>query len=198
MSRMYFTADLHLGDELVARNRGYSNVHDYDDMIVETVISTVLEDSTLWILGDLMGWSSRREHALSLLQHVQFETGVIMHLVPGNHDTCHPMHRHAHKEQSKYFGVFTSVLPFAKIRHNRGDVLLSHFPYKGDHTVEQRFNQWRLRDYGLPLIHGHTHQPTPTDVTRPNQVCVSWDAWGRPAKLHEVMALLEADNTGGA
>ena len=52
MSRMYFTADLHLGDELVARNRGYSNVHDYDDMIVETVISTVLEDSTLWILGD--------------------------------------------------------------------------------------------------------------------------------------------------
>ncbi len=191
LSRIYFTADLHLGHELVAQHRGYSDVSRHDDGIVQALIETVLEHSTLWILGDVMGWGSHRDYALSRLLEVRSETGTAMHLVPGNHDTCHPLHRNAHKEQSKYLDVFDSVQPFAKIRHNRRDVLLSHFPYEGDHTVEERFNQWRLRDYGQPLIHGHTHQTTPTEVTRPNQVCVSWDAWAKPAKLHEVMAALE-------
>lgn len=66
-----------------------------------------------------------------------------------------------------------------------------HFPYEGDHTDEERFNQWRLRNYGQPLVHGHTHQTTPVGTTRPNQVCVSWEAWKRPVKLHEVVVALE-------
>ena len=190
MSRIYFTADLHIGHELVANHRGYSDVSAHDAMVVQTLTDTLDEASTLWILGDLTGWADFRDYALARLQEVRTETGATLHLVPGNHDTCHPMHRSAHKEQRKYLEVFDSVQAFAKLRHNRGEVLLSHFPYEGDHTVEQRFNQWRLRDYGLPLIHGHTHQPTPTDAHHPHQVCVSWDAWDRPAKLHEVMAAL--------
>ena len=195
MSRIYFTADLHLGHELVATHRGYEAVSDHDAMIVEAIIDTVPEQSTLWILGDVMGWGSHRDHALSVLQEVRERTGATMHLVTGNHDTCHPMHRNAGREQRKYLRVFDSVQAFAKLRHNRRDILLSHFPYQGDHTVEERFNQWRLRDYGQPLVHGHTHQTTPTDPTRANQVCVSWDAWGRPAKLHEVMNTLRRDVT---
>lgn len=192
MSRIYFTADLHLGHELVAMHRGYQTISDHDDTIVQTLIDTVLEDSTLWILGDVMGRGSHRDYALSQLQEVQEHTGVNMHLVPGNHDTCHPLHRNAHKEQSKYLHVFDSVQAFAKLRHNRRDVLLSHFPYQGDHTEDERFTQWRLRDDGQPLIHGHTHQAVPKDPRRLNQVCVSWDAWQRPAKLHEVMGAFES------
>jgi len=191
MSRIYFTADLHLGHELVAYHRGFTDAEHHDDWVVQTLIDILPKDSTLWVLGDVMGWGSHRDYALSLLQEVREHTGTTMNLVTGNHDTCHPMHRNAHKEQRKYLQVFDSVQAFAKIRHNRHDVLLSHFPYQGDHTVEERFNQWRLRDYGQPLVHGHTHQTTPTDPTRLNQVCVSWDAWGRPAKLHEVMADLK-------
>ena len=191
MSRIYFTADLHLGHELVAQHRGFTTVDDHDAWVVQTLIETLPEHSTLWVLGDVMGRGSHRDYALSLLRPVQSQTGVTMHLVPGNHDTCHPLHRNAQKEQPKYLHVFDSVQPFAKIRHNRRDILLSHFPYQGDHTVEERFNQWRLRDYGQPLIHGHTHQTSPTDPTRAHQVCVSWDAWGRPAKLHEVVSRLE-------
>lgn len=194
MSSIYFTADLHFGHDLVAGHRGYDEVGDHDEMIVQVLIDTLPERSTLWILGDAMGWGSHRDHALSLLQEVQSHTGATMHLIPGNHDTCHPMHRNAQKEQQKYLHVFDSVQAFAKIRHNRQDVLLSHFPYAGDHTVEERFHQWRLRNYGQPLIHGHTHQTAPIDASRPHQVCVSWDAWVRPAKLHEVMAALEASS----
>lgn len=56
MSRMYFTADLHLGHELVATHRGYETVSDHDDMIVQTLMDTVDEASTLWVLGDVTGW----------------------------------------------------------------------------------------------------------------------------------------------
>lgn len=194
MSRIYFTADLHFGHDLVAGHRGYDEVGDHDEMIVQVLIDTLPGGSTLWILGDAMGWGSHRDHALALLQEVQSHTSATMHLIPGNHDTCHPMHRNAQKEQQKYLHIFDSVQAFAKIRYNRQDVLLSHFPYAGDHTAEERFNQWRLRNYGQPLIHGHTHQTAPIDASRPHQVCVSWDAWARPAKLHEVMAALETSS----
>ena len=46
---------------------------------------------------------------------------------------------------------------FAKIRLGDRTVLLSHFPYEGDHTTEERATQFRLRDEGLWLVHGHTH-----------------------------------------
>lgn len=191
MSRIYFTADLHLGHELVAYHRGFTVAEHHDDWVVQTLIDTLPKDSTLWVLGDVMGWGSHRDYALSLLQEVREHTGTTMHLVAGNHDTCHPMHRNSQKEQHKYLRVFDSVQAFTKIRHNRRDILLSHFPYTGDHTEEERFNQWRLRNYGQPLVHGHTHQTSPQDAARPHQVCVSWDAWDKPAKLHEVMAILE-------
>lgn len=190
MSRIYFTADLHLGHELVAVQRGYDTVADHDAAIIETIIDALPDQTTLWILGDVMGWGSHREHALDLLHEVRKHTGATLHLVAGNHDTCHPMHRNAGREQRKYLRVFDSVQAFAKLRHHRRDVLLSHFPYHGDHTAQDRCIQWRLRDYGQPLIHGHTHQAAPTDESRPQQVCVSWEAWGRPAKLHEVMRAL--------
>jgi calcineurin-like phosphoesterase family protein len=35
--------------------------------------------------------------------------------------------------------------------------MLSHFPYKGDHKPGDRYPEWRLRDEGLPLLHGHVH-----------------------------------------
>lgn len=183
MSQIYFTADLHLGHDLVATDRGYQDTADHDNHIINE-IEQLPAGSTLWILGDL-DRGSEHDHALQALDHIA--CNVRLQLVAGNHDASHPMHRRAHLYQRKYMRVFHSVQQSAKIRHNNREVLLSHFPYEGDHTDEPRYNQWRLRDYGQPLVHGHTHQATPTHPDRPNQVCVSWDAWGRPAQLDEVM-----------
>lgn len=184
MSRIYFIADLHLGHDLVADLRGFDSTKLHDDYVMEQLLA-LPKRSSLWILGDLERGSDR-QYALDRLDQVVQTREIAMHLIAGNHDACHPMHRRAAKRQREYFAVFRSVQVVGKIRHNRRDILLSHFPYRGDHTELERFNQWRLRDYGAPLIHGHTHQHTPTSVTRPNQVCVSWEAWKRPAKLHEV------------
>lgn len=183
---IHFIADLHLGHVRVAHRRGFESTEDHDDYLIEQLLD-LPQRSTLWILGDLERGSDRA-YALNRLKHVADSRDVTMHLVAGNHDACHPMHRRSPRRQREYFEVFESVQAFGTIRHNRQEVLLSHFPYIGDHTEKDRFTQWRLRDYGAPLIHGHTHQDTPTVAARPNQVCVSWEAWARPASLHEVVA----------
>ena len=36
-------------------------------------------------------------------------------------------------------------------------MLLSHFPYRGDHYEDDRYEAYRLRDEGLPLLCGHVH-----------------------------------------
>ena len=36
-------------------------------------------------------------------------------------------------------------------------LLLSHFPYKGDHTEEDRFKDRRPANFGEWLLHGHVH-----------------------------------------
>ncbi len=37
-------------------------------------------------------------------------------------------------------------------------MLLSHFPYAGDSHDEDRYAKFRLRDEGIPLLHGHAHE----------------------------------------
>jgi|SRR5690625_103834 len=182
---MYFTADLHLGHQRVAELRGFTTGREHDDYLIEQ-LNALPQRSTLWLLGDLER-GSNRAYTLERLQQVKQHRELTMHLIAGNHDACHPMHRRSATRQREYFDVFESVQAFGTIRHNRRDILLSHFPYTGDHTDDDRFTQWRLRDYGAPLIHGHTHQDTPTVRERPNQVCVSWEAWHRPASLNEVL-----------
>ena len=80
-----------------------------------------------------------------------------IHLIAGNHDAAWPGHRDSFKHQREWLDHFASVQPFARRRIEGQDVMLSHFPYAGDHTDEDRFVQYRLRDTGGWLIHGHTH-----------------------------------------
>jgi calcineurin-like phosphoesterase family protein len=163
----YFVADLHLGHDYVARLRGFGTTEAHDIAVLASIADTMKPSDTLWNLGDT-NRGSNHEHALDLLVGLRHK----QHLIAGNHDACHPMHRRAHLHQSNFLTVFESVQTFAKRRHEGRDILLSHFPYDGDHTEGERFSQWRLRNEGAPLIHRHTHQTTPTDPTRPNQVCV--------------------------
>ena len=93
---------------------------------------------------------------------------------------CHPMYRDSHKRMAMYFPTFASVQLHARKSIGGTRVLLSHFPYQGggDHTAEDRFNQWRLPDLGVPLIHGHTHSDILLSKTPKGtiQVNVAWEA----------------------
>ncbi len=69
-------------------------------------------------------------------------------------------------------------------------VNLSHFPYDGDHTRQDRYSEFRLPDDGRPLIHGHTHSSEIYSRSKKGtpQVHVGVDAWSY-GPVSEVQAL---------
>lgn len=197
---VWFTSDLHIGHVKVAQIRaeefgapavashpehavGWHDQHlawNWDDL--------VCPGDQVWVLGDISAGGKQAQ--LNALQWLSNRPGQ-KHLIAGNHDGCHPMHRDSHKWQPEYLKVFDSVQPFARRRINGIGVLLSHFPYSGDHSEQDRYDQYRLRDLGVPLLHGHVHADTKRWGR--NQIHVGVDAWGfRPVHLDEVAELTGA------
>lgn len=155
MSRVFFTSDLHLEHDLVARLRGFSTTAAHDAELAYRWDATVRPEDAVWVTGDVcVGGSALTKRAL---EWVSRRPGV-KYLVPGNHCRVHPHHRDSHRWQRTFMELaFESVQPFARRRIDGQDVLLSHFPYVGDSGPEERYTQYRLPCEGLPIIHGHTH-----------------------------------------
>lgn len=196
MSRTFFTADLHLGHRLVSGLRGYDDPAEHDAVIADHWKTAVGGDDIVWVLGDLAVVSSRRGID-ELLAKVDALPGT-KHLIAGNHDPVHPMHRDAHRWQRRYLEVFESVQAFSRRTIGLSlpgeesaaqTVFLSHFPYMADHTEGARYLEYRLRDEGHWLLHGHTHSSE--RVTSPREIHVGLDAWDlRPVELGAIARLM--------
>lgn len=190
MSSTWFTADLHIGHKLVSGLRGFETPLDHDQQLAANWDSLVRPGDQVWILGDIsVGSKDGQERALDW---VSDRVGA-KHLISGNHDSTHPMHRDSHKWVWRYMEVFESVNSAGRRRHDGKNVLLSHMPYVGDHTEVQRFDQWRLSDHGLPILHGHTHQEGRISHSPKGtlQIHVGLDAWGlKLVHLSQIQELL--------
>ncbi len=186
MGETWLTSDPHLGHRLMAARRGFGgDVGAHDAAVVAALRAAVGPDDHLWVLGDLT--MRLPEYACERFRAVPGH----LHLVLGNHDAGHPMHRGAHNLQRRYLGVFESVAMAATLRWEGGPVLLSHFPYRADRGPgPARFPQWRLPDLGGLLLHGHTHLPARR--TSDHEVHVGLDAWGlAPVRLADAVAALK-------
>lgn len=182
---VWFTSDLHIGHDAVAQMRMSAVVADaHDCMLADNWDRVVNPEDQIWVLGDLSGGGT--EATAHALNWVADRPGV-KHLIAGNHDPVHPMHRDSHRWQSAFSQVFASVQPFARRKIGAHRVLLSHFPYTGDRG-EDRCSQYRLRNEGMPLLHGHTHSPERTSFAAHTsindlltrlalQIHVGVDAW---------------------
>lgn len=151
MSAIWFSSDTHFLHAMVAKLRGFAGSEEHDEAVIARWNQLVRPVDLVWHLGDVGLANETRvlERAARLNGRKQ--------LVTGNHDPCWAGHRDARKHQRRWLDVFESVQAFAKIRLGGGTVLLSHMPYEGDHAGEDRHAQFRLRDEGAWLIHGHTH-----------------------------------------
>jgi calcineurin-like phosphoesterase family protein len=147
---VFYTSDHHFGHRLVAGLRGFETVAHHDEFLIAEWEKRVHKEDHVWVLGDLC--VSNPNAALEIVDSLP----GVKHLISGNHDAVHPMHRNAHKWQRRYLEVFESVQPFARRRISGLDVLLSHFPYERDRGAA-RYTQYRLPDNGAWLLHGHTH-----------------------------------------
>lgn len=180
----YFTADLHLVHPKLAELRGFDAVAAHDDAVMAALQRLDPGKDVLWVLGDICsGGVASMESALAQLATCR----VPMHLVMGNHDPVHPMYRRAQRHFAAYTEVFSSVQQYARTKVGGEGVLLSHFPYAGtpDRYAREQFEQYQLPDYGMWLIHGHTHSDQRRSATR--SICVSLEAWGLlPASADEL------------
>jgi calcineurin-like phosphoesterase family protein len=151
MSAVWFSSDTHFLHAMVAGLRGFTGSAEHDETVIDRWNKLVRPDDLVWHLGDVgLGNETRvLEQAARLNGRKQ--------LITGNHDPCWPGRRDSRKRQRYWLDVFESVQAFAKTRIGGQSVLLSHFPYEGDHTGLDRATQFRLRDEGEWLIHGHTH-----------------------------------------
>lgn len=185
MSKVWFTSDLHLGHHKVAGLRGFTDVSDHDAVLFDNWTQLVNPGDQVWVLGDIA--VSSPDYALYLLGAMPGHK----HLISGNHDNVHPMHRDSHKSLKKHgwLDVFESVQPFARRRINGKSVLLSHFPYSADRG-EARYPQYRLPDLGEYLLHGHTHL---SEVrTSDHEIHVGLDAWDlRPVPLEVIEEFIQ-------
>jgi calcineurin-like phosphoesterase family protein len=207
---VYFSSDLHIRHKLVAKLRadmvGVAFASDdetvawHDHYLATRWDALVKSDDQVWVLGDISGGGKGSQ--LNALEWIARRPGE-KHLVPGNHDGIHPSSRDSHKWFPEYLQVFSSVQPFARRKIAGRSVLLSHFPYEGEgeRGGGDRFTQYRLRDEGLPVLHGHIHSTVKTSRVAERggedwmagtlQLHVGLDAWNlAPVHLDELAELL--------
>lgn len=199
MSTIWFTADLHFGHEKIAElsHRPFANASEMGDALVENWNAKVGPDDIGWILGDLAiegSWRTGLERAAQMNGRLR--------LITGNHDQPWTGKSTWTRYYTYYLEVFEHVVPWGRTKIGSTKVNLSHFPYVGDHTEEDRFQSYRLPVSDRPLVHGHTHakeqfsvahlwQPDGR-VTLVPQLHVGVDAWNfEPVSVDQLSTILE-------
>ena len=183
MSNIYYHSDWHLNHGYVAETRGFKTSAEHDEWLIDNINSVVRKRDHIWMLGDLhMG------HLGAALESVKKINGV-KHLVLGNHDSGHPMHARSHSTQKRYLEAFDSVTLHEQHQFAGFKVMLSHFPYSGDHKDIDRYTEWRLRDRGAYLLHGHVHKEWDTQGRQFN---MGVDIHHKPVSRIEIAEMIAA------
>ena len=198
----FYTSDLHFMHRMVAGTRGFwadpGVVPDFpahDAVIIRNWNRVVTRYDITFVLGDLTIQNPRV--VWPLLDQLNGRKV----LITGNHDAPFPKHRDAWKHQAEWMQHFDAVVPHARRLLEGEEVLLSHFPYEGDHTPEDRYTQYRLRDEGLTIVHGHVHaQEQVTRTTRGTlQIHAGVDAWDMtPVAEAQIMRIIRDERKEAA
>lgn len=175
MTTTWYTSDPHWGHNWVAGLRGFANTQEHDAQLLENFQQTIGKRDTVFWMGDLA--MNSPEFAIAYTQAIP----GTHHLILGNHDKAHPMNSDARRWQKKYFEAFDSVQVYGRAKIHGSNFLMAHHPYEGegDRDMADRQVQWRLRDEGVTLIHGHIHAPWQESKTEAGtlQIHVGLDAW---------------------
>lgn len=156
--RTFVTSDCHVNHVNIlqyCRGAFASTVEDMNDMLTQRWNDTVSPTDDVIILGDIV--MGKRSESLEIVKTWHGNK----FLVPGNHDNVHPMFAAKKNFQmmvEMYQAAGIVILP-PVIQIVCDDITFDacHFPFDGDHTGEVRFQEWRPKDSGNWLLHGHVH-----------------------------------------
>lgn len=190
---VWFTSDTHFSHQNIIRycDRPFEDTDHMDEEIIRRWNEVVAPIDTVYHLGDI----ALGTIAKSLPKVARLNGHKIA--VLGNHDR--PFMRAGKNDEDRWWDEYRQV--FDHVVHWAGmnidlygtDFALSHFPYTGDHTPEDRHSDVRPVDNGLPLIHGHTHTTNRLTFSAKGtpQIHVGQDAWDyRPVSDEEIFYIL--------
>jgi calcineurin-like phosphoesterase family protein len=191
MSNVFYTSDPHFSHKMLATDiRGFDSIEEHDETIIENWNKVVKPADTVFVLGDV----SLKKPAV--YKDLTRRLNGTKHLVFGNHDPGNGGDRDSTKYSVDYaMAGFTSTHDFLRRKISGESVLLSHYPYDGDHSEVDRMEQYRLRDLGTPLLHGHTHRDKVVSYSKNYtlQIHVGIDAHElTPVHMDEIVAILSA------
>lgn len=162
-----------------------------NSQLVRNHNAVVAPDDTVFHLGDFSMHPRELERLPLLNGH--------HHLIAGNHDKCHPVHKNFEKFRWVYMVAgFKSVMTQCNVTFDSGlRLLLHHMPYTGDHhDTEERYKEFRPQDEGRWLLHGHVHT---TWKTKGRMINVGVDQWNyAPVSLEEIEKIIESARCGNA
>jgi calcineurin-like phosphoesterase family protein len=121
--------------------------------LIEKHNDVVRDGDTVFHLGDFSLSERFVEPVLARLRGKHI-------LIPGNHDACHRKHKNFEGKRLKYIQYgFAEIYDQVKLRDvpTGALMLLDHMPYTTDERHAERYAQYRPRDDGSWLLHGHTH-----------------------------------------
>lgn len=161
MSSIYLTSDTHFGHdrEFIWGPRGFLNVQQQDETVIENWNAIVEPDDIVYHLGDVM--LNDNEHGLECVRRLNGHIKLIL----GNHDT---------DARKKLYETLPNVEVLgysAMIKYKKYNFYLSHFP-----TLTANLDgSTHLRENILNL-YGHTHQKTNFYEDRPFMYHVGLDS----------------------
>lgn len=154
MSTIFVVSDQHFGHAPIIDHcdRPFASVEEMDEMIIQRHNEVVTKRDITIFCGDVGVGSDH--HTLECVSRMNGKKI----LIPGNHDPVFAGNRNFAKRFRAWTRYFEAISPFAVRKVGNEEVLFSHFPYSGDHVgVSDRYSQYRLRDEGKFLVHGHVH-----------------------------------------
>jgi len=152
----FFTSDHHFSHTNIIKlaNRMFVDAEEMNEFMIGYWNAIVKPEDIVYHLGDFaLGPIADSLPMASKLNGYKV-------LIPGNHDRIFKGNKkkEINKFRRKYEQQFNSIWVNGGALTIGGiNVLLSHFPYDSDSHGEDRYKEYRFKDNGIPIIHGHIH-----------------------------------------
>lgn len=162
MSEIFFTSDWHFSHEkdFIYKARGFKNIEEHNEAILENINNTVSPQDTLYALGDLI--MGDQEKSVEYLRQIRCQEVVV---ILGNHDT---------ERKAALYSTLPNfcVLGYAQqLKIGKKFLYLSHYPTLTTNWGDDK-NLWQRT---LNLC-GHTHTTEKFDPAT-GSIHVEVDAW---------------------
>jgi calcineurin-like phosphoesterase family protein len=173
---MFFTSDTHFWHRNVITNcnRPFSSIEEMNETLIANWNQTVAPTDEIYLLGDVFFCGK------GLAKEICARLNGKKYWIRGNHDWIKP-HR------AEEFG-FVWVKGVYTLSTAVGELQLCHYPYRGDHTTDERYSDRRPQDLGGWLLHGHVHNAW---KVRDRQINVGVDQWNfKPVHIDELVKII--------